>query len=161
MPVPNIFSIVFSNIKYQDELKISNSKEKMINNRDILITSTGTGTLGRCNVYNGGNGKYLADGHVSILRVNEEIINPIFFKYYFMQERIQKKLYSECVNGSTNQIELSKDKFLNFNVTIPNLKKQNQFADIVKQIDKQKFEIQKNLKETQKLQESLMNKYFV
>lgn len=150
----------FSNIKYQDELKISNSKEKMINNRDILITSTGTGTLGRCNVYNGENGKYLADGHVSILRVDEEIINPIFFKYYFMQERIQKKLYSECVNGSTSQIELSKDKFLNFNVIIPNLKEQKQFENIVQQIDKQKFEIQKSLEETQKLQESLMNKYF-
>ena len=77
-----------------------------------------------------------------------------------MQERIQKKLYSECVNGSTSQIELSKDKFLNFNVIIPNLKEQKQFENIVQQIDKQKFEIQKSLEETQKLQESLMNKYF-
>ena len=45
-------------------------------------------------------------------------------------------------------------------IEIPPIELQNQFADIVKQIDKQKFEIQKNLEEMQKLQESLMNKYF-
>ena len=37
---------------------------------------------------------------------------------------------------------------------------QNQFGDIVKQINKQKFIIEKSLKETEELQESLMNKYF-
>ena len=37
---------------------------------------------------------------------------------------------------------------------------QNQFSEIVKQIDKQKFEIEKSLKETQELYESLMEKYF-
>ena len=45
-------------------------------------------------------------------------------------------------------------------IEIPPIELQNQFADIVKQIDKQKFEIQKNLEEMQKLQESFMNKYF-
>jgi type I restriction enzyme S subunit len=37
---------------------------------------------------------------------------------------------------------------------------QNRFADIVKQIDKQKFEIENSLKEMQELYESLMEKYF-
>ena len=45
-------------------------------------------------------------------------------------------------------------------IIVPPIELQNKFADIVKQIDKQKFEIQKNLEEVQKLQESLMNKYF-
>ena len=45
-------------------------------------------------------------------------------------------------------------------IAVPPIELQNQFAEIVKQIDKQKFEIQKNLEEMQKLQESLMNKYF-
>ena len=127
------------NIKYQDESKINNSTEKMIKKNDVLITSTGTGTLGRCNVYTGEDFKYIADGHVSILRLKKKIINPIYFKYYFMQDKIQKQLYSECVNGSTNQIELSKDKFLNFDVCVPDIEMQNKFADFVKQIDKQKF----------------------
>lgn len=45
-------------------------------------------------------------------------------------------------------------------IIVPPIELQNQFADIVKQIDKQKFEIQKSLEEMQNLQESLMNKYF-
>ena len=130
----------YEKAKYQDENKALKALEKMIENGDVLITSTGTGTLGRCNVYYGENHKYMADSHVSILRLNYREVNPIFFKYYFMQEKVQKELYAECVNGSTNQIELSKDRFLNFRILIPEITLQNQFSEIVKQIDKQKFE---------------------
>lgn len=49
---------------------------------------------------------------------------------------------------------------LNYEIAVPPIELQNQFANIVKQINKQKFEIQKSLEETQKLQDSLMNKYF-
>lgn len=45
-------------------------------------------------------------------------------------------------------------------ILLPPIELQNQFADIVKQIDKQKLKIQKSLDEVHKLQESLMNKYF-
>ena len=150
----------YEKAKYQDENKALKSLEKMIENGDVLITSTGTGTLGRCNVYYGEEHKYMADSHVSILRLNYKEVNPIFFKYYFMQEKVQKELYAECVNGSTNQIELSKDRFLNFRILMPEITLQNQFSEIVKQIDKQKFEIEKSLKETQELYESLIEEYF-
>ena len=142
----------YEKAKYQDENKVLKSLEKMIENGDVLITSTGTGTLGRCNVYYGEEHKYMADSHVSILRFNYKEVNPIFFKYYFMQEKVQKELYAECVNGSTNQIELSKDRFLNFRILIPEITLQNQFSEIVKQIDKQKFESMIQLK--------MMEKYF-
>lgn len=148
------------NVKYQDETKIKRSLDKLIKYNDVLITSTGTGTLGRCNVFKISNDKYLADGHVSILRFITDQINPLYFKYYFMQDKIQEKLYSDCVNGSTNQIELSKDKFQNFDIIVPSIELQNKFAQIVEQIDKQKFEIEKSLKKMEDLYESLMNKYF-
>ena len=141
----------YEKAKYQDENKALKALEKMIENGDVLITSTGTGTLGRCNVYYGEDHKYMADSHVSILRLNYKEMNPIFFKYYFMQEKVQKKLYAECVNGSTNQIELSKDRFLNFRILIPPIDLQNQFSEIVKQIDKQKFESMIQLKMMEKI----------
>ena len=166
----------YEKAKYQDENKALKSLEKMIENGDVLITSTGTGTLGRCNVYYGEEYKYMADSHVSILRFNYKEMNPIFFKYYFMQEKVQKELYAECVNGSTNQIELSKDRFLNFRILIPPITLQNQFSKIVKQIDKQKFEsmiqldkenrivlkniIKDTIEETNIIYEFLFKKYF-
>lgn len=45
-------------------------------------------------------------------------------------------------------------------ISVPPIELQNQFADIVKQIDKQKFILGKILKETEELKKSLMNKYF-
>ena len=45
-------------------------------------------------------------------------------------------------------------------IPVPPITLQNQFSKIVKQIDKQKFEIEKSLKETQELYESLMKEYF-
>ena len=45
-------------------------------------------------------------------------------------------------------------------IIIPPIELQNQFAELVKQIEKQKIIIEKSLKETEELQESLMNKYF-
>jgi restriction endonuclease S subunit len=64
------------------------------------------------------------------------------------------------MTGSAGQKRVPISFFETYNLGLPPIKLQNQFADIVKQIDKQKFEIQKSLEETQKLQESLMNKYF-
>ena len=51
--------------------------------------------------------------------------------------------------------QLEKEYFI-----IPDLLVQKEYLNIVKQIDKQKFEIEKSLKETQELYESLMEEYF-
>ena len=50
---------------------------------------------------------------------------------------------------------LEKEDFI-----IPDMELQIKYLTFVKQIDKQKFEIQRSLEEIQRLQESLMNKYF-
>ncbi len=61
--------------------------------------------------------------------------------------------------GSTFKA-ITKNDVFNIEIPFASIELQNKFAEFVKQIDKQKFEIQKSLEETQKLQESLMNKYF-
>jgi type I restriction enzyme S subunit len=45
-------------------------------------------------------------------------------------------------------------------VPLPELGKQNQFADFVKQVDKSKVAIQSALDQTQQLFDSLMQEYF-
>ena len=62
--------------------------------------------------------------------------------------------------GATNRQRIKERTFLNYKIYLPPIDLQNQFAEIVKQIDKQKFEIEKSLKEIQELYESLMEKYF-
>ena len=58
------------------------------------------------------------------------------------------------------RINLLLSQIRNTDIPIPPIELQNKFSEFVKQVDKQKLEIQGSLEETQKLQESLMNKYF-
>ena len=94
--------------QYLDEKKLANypQEEFMINN-DIVLNSTGNGTLGRVGIYrnsdNPNNYPLVPDSHVTVIRVNKSIdISFVFYtlKYY---QPILEKLDS----GSTNQTELS------------------------------------------------------
>lgn len=100
---------------------------------------------------------YYKDGRVLSISPKKGKINNKYF-HQFMKYKTERE-YSKLGSGSTFaefKIFILKE----FDVILPPIELQNQFAEIVKQIDKQKFEIQKSLEKMQKLQESLMNKYF-
>ena len=94
--------------QYLDEKKLANyPQEEFIINNDIVLNSTGNGTLGRVGIYrnsdNPNNYPLVPDSHVTVIRVNKSIdISFVFYtlKYY---QPILEKLGS----GSTNQTELS------------------------------------------------------
>ena len=83
-------------------------------------------------------------------------INNIYLYYVLKNNTIY---FNNLGTGATFK-ELSKRVFEKVKIAVPPITLQNQFSEIVKQIDKQKFEIQKSLKETQELYESLMEEYF-
>ena len=83
-------------------------------------------------------------------------INNIYLYYVLKNNTIY---FNNLGTGATFK-ELSKRVFEKIKIAVPPIDLQNQFSEIVKQIDKQKFEIEKSLKETQELYESLMEKYF-
>jgi len=87
----------------------------------------------------------------------EALKNNTIFMY--MQFLLSKEYIQSTINMSLKGI-LSKGKLSQLEFIFPPIELQNQFAQKFQQIDKQKYEIQKNLEEAQKLQESLMNKYF-
>ncbi|MDD3304077.1 MAG: restriction endonuclease subunit S [Clostridia bacterium] len=87
----------------------------------------------------------------------ETLNNNTLFMY--IQFILSKQYIQSTINMSLKGI-LSKGKLSELEFVFPPIELQNQFAEIVKQIDKQKFEIQKSLDEMQKIQKSLMNKYF-
>ncbi len=134
------------NIKYHDVLSKKRTLEA--HDRCVLINSTGTGTLGRCNVFvHPLDGYvYVVDSHVTMLD-KSDAIDPYFFKGLFQREDVQKKIYSEFVNGSTNQIELSKEKLSGMSLIVPPIELQHKFAAFVRQSDKSKFELEQALAE--------------
>ena len=73
-----------SNCKYYNEDFEDKIKDQYLQDKDILINSTGTGTLGRAVVVNvKEDDKFVVDSHVTLMRVNLYCINPIFIANIF------------------------------------------------------------------------------
>ncbi len=122
---------------------------------DFIIVNTGA-TIGksaivvdnRCN-------NTLLQKSVALIRTKKEKLLPIYLKYCYEND---SSLYNK--GQGCARINLLLSQIRDTDIPLPPIELQNKFAEFVKQIDKQKFELQKSLEEIQKLQESLMNKYF-
>ena len=86
-------------------------------------------------------------------------VNPLWI-YTLTATKEFRKQAEMSMTGSAGQKRVSSKYLENYRIGVPPITLQNKFSEIVKQIDKQKFEIEKSLKETQELYESLMEKYF-
>lgn len=113
-------------------LKRYDDSEKMVDG-DIVINSTGTGTMGRIGYYsancNPNNYVLVPDSHVTIVRVST-ILNSKFIKNTIDQYRDYFEKHGE---GSTNQKELKPITIQNILIPIP---PQSEQIKIIKTIDK-------------------------
>ena len=73
---------------------------------DLLVNSTGEGTVGRSLVFNSGDG-FVADGHVTIMRFRNDEIQPEFVKYVINTPTYQEYLDAWFIIGATKQTELT------------------------------------------------------
>lgn len=102
------------NVKYQNE-NFNYSRAKLYKG-DLLINSTGTGTLGRTSVFNE-EGEFIADSHVTVVSCENRKYSK-YLGYAIRTNLYQELIYSTMVTGSTNQIELSREGFRNMNVLV-------------------------------------------
>lgn len=86
---------------------------------DVLLSSTGDGTLGKAAVYDD-DSPAVADGHVTILRVNPRKVDPRYLADYLRQGfgRVQS---NRLFTGSTGLIELTEDSVDRIVVSLPSL----------------------------------------
>jgi len=124
----------FENLRYLNEDVGEDWKGKYFPQRgDVILNSTGQGTLGRAQVYPDSKRRAI-DSHVTLLRTDEEL-NPHFHRYFLESHLGQALLYSMCVNGSTGQIELSKTRLDLQPVPLPPLSEQRKIAAVLYTID--------------------------
>jgi type I restriction enzyme S subunit len=121
------------------------SSEKFIKNGDVLINSTGTGTLGRVAQVTE-DIKATVDSHVTIVRPNTEIFDKRFFAWVLFS--LEKEI-EESGAGASGQTELSRDTVRNFIVSYPKDKKEQK--RIVKILD-EKFGVIEKLRNITKKQ---------
>ncbi len=124
----------FDNLRYLDEEVAEEWKDKYFPQLgDVILNSTGQGTLGRAQVYPGDERRAI-DSHVTLLRTNREL-NPYFHRYFLESHLGQALLYSMCVNGSTGQIELSKTRLDLLPIPLPPLEEQRKIATVLRSVD--------------------------
>ena len=96
--------IDWSNIRLTDPQKKKISSDKYLKQYDVLVNSTGVGTLGRSAQVKKLFSDTTVDSHVTILRPND-LVDPMFFGYAV--NMVEKNIES-LAEGSTGQTELSR-----------------------------------------------------
>jgi type I restriction enzyme, S subunit len=103
------------------------SKERFLQEGDILWNSTGTGTIGRATIYRGlpEYQQAVVDIHVTIVRTKN--YNQKLLHYWIMSPVIQLKI-DRMYTGSTNQVELSKSEVISTSLPLPPLNEQKRIV---------------------------------
>ena len=95
---------------------------------DIVINSTGTGTLGRTGIMEPVAKEDapvpIADGHVTIIRTNDEQVLPTFLSFLLGTDAFRSVANESLAVGSTNQMELGRDAIRTLGFNVPTLSEQ-------------------------------------
>ena len=121
---------------------------------DILLAAIGA-TIGYMWIVDDSSFYYKDGNLINVSPYNN--INSIYLRYIL--EKIISDFKSKNASGSA-QLAMTIEKIEKFLVPVPPIELQNKFANIVEQIDKQKFEFETSLKKLEELQASLMQEYF-
>jgi type I restriction enzyme S subunit len=97
---------------------------------DIVVNSTGTGTLGRVG-YIGSRVEAVADSHVTLVRVDERLAVPRFVFWALSTVEILRWLNEVLATGATNQIELNPDRLASLRLPHPPLDEQQKIAQFL------------------------------
>ncbi|WP_405453842.1 restriction endonuclease subunit S [Streptomyces erythrochromogenes] len=100
---------------------------------DVLINSTGTGTLGRVGYFSNPTDSFpcMTDSHVTIARPKPNELYARFLYYWLSSQPFQEYVYAALVVGATNQIELNRDRLGDAQVPLPPLEEQRRIADFL------------------------------
>lgn len=128
------FEISYEESRVHDLEKKKISEEKMLQEGDVLINSTGTGTAGRVAQLTSVPCPTTFDGHMILLRPTEEVITG-YYGYAIKAAQTQIETLAE---GSTGQTEINRKRLQDeIKISFPTDKEeQKKIFKLLRQIDK-------------------------
>ena len=123
---------------------------------DVLLNSTGTGTIGRSSVFDG-HGKFIVDSHVTLLRPRKNQVDPGWLNELLRNPRFQRHLEANCYTGSTNQLELSRSQLMKASVPTPSHDEQRLIASLLDTLDTQIQKTEALIAKLEKVKEGLLH----
>ncbi|MCQ2288097.1 MAG: restriction endonuclease subunit S [Muribaculaceae bacterium] len=123
---------------------------------DILFARTGA-TVGKTYLHRT-NDKLLYAGYLIRMKPNIEIVIPMYV-FHFTKSEYYKD-FIRISQKTVAQPNINAEQYGNLLIPIPPLSLQEEFAEKIEMIEKQKEAISKSIKETQLLFDYTMDKYF-
>ena len=120
--------------------------------------NTENSSLGRAAMYVGEDDSANINGHVYLIRLKQDIINE-FVLFILTTNEYRDYIRRICVGGIDKR-QINKEHLEEFPIIFPPTELQNEFVDLVKQVDKLKFEMEKSLKDLEDNFNALMQKAF-
>ena len=141
---------------YINEERFNSLKSCEVHAGDILISLVGT--CGKTMIMPENFEPGIINPRLLKITFDAEFIIPIYFKYFFGSDDLQKTLNSASGHSTMNVVNAGMLK--NVELIMAPIELQNQFASFVEEIDKSRSRIQKSLEASQELFDSLMHEYF-
>ncbi|WP_422484612.1 restriction endonuclease subunit S [Gudongella sp. DL1XJH-153] len=152
--------VLFENSRRHSLKKKSINEDKYLKDYDVLVNSTGVGTLGRVSQIHEINELTTTDSHVTIVRSNENVVDKRFLGYSI---KSKQWLIENMAEGSTGQTELSRIRFgEEIEIEFPeSLAEQKAIAHILSSLD-EKIEVNNKINKTlEEMGQSIFKHWFV
>jgi type I restriction enzyme M protein len=120
--------------EFVEQASVTGVNRNIIMKGDVLLSSTGDGTLGKAAVYDIEHAA-IADGHVTIIRVNKKSIDPYYLCDY-LRLGFGSVQVDRLYTGSTGMIELTPDQVDSIVIDMRvNMKDQKLLSKKVRQLE--------------------------
>ena len=131
------------------------SEKAKLSKGDMLFGKVGA-SIGYCAIVS--NDEKIAITQNIARLILKDSVNKLWLKGFLTSDEIQDWCQREAKGNAMKDLQINTIR--NMPIIKCDIELQNKFAQIVEQIDKQKFEFEKQLKKLEELQASLMQEYF-
>jgi len=121
--------IVRDPISYVSEEFYEKNERCAIEKYDILVASTGVGSIGKVDIVESDQ-RLVVDGHISIIRLNKELVNP-YYVLAFLRSKYGQLQVEQRIRGATGQIELYPEDIETIRIPIPREEIRNKVSDLI------------------------------
>lgn len=146
-------------LAFIDDNQARKLKNVTLEKNDVLLNITGA-SVARCTIVPEKLLPARVNQHVSILRPKFSILNSVFLLHLLISPNSKSKLLGVSSQGGATRESITKEQLESFEIIIPELNIQNQFAEKITLIEKQKELAKQELKESEDLFNCLLQKAF-
>ena len=149
----------YENLAFISEEQADKLKNVSVEKNDVLFNITGASVC-RCSVVPDDVLPARVNQHVSILRANTILILPKFLMHILISENVKRNLLKVGSAGGAIMEAITKEQLEKYPIPVPPITLQNQFAERVQAIEKQKAQTQASLEKAEELFNSLLQRAF-